>query len=917
MKTSLLLPAFWLILQGGLAMAAGQAVHLKHPVVDWKLSTSAETYEKQAAPLMAMSDAQALAFVPPFGYVQYTECPSCYGGVEGNDVLRWSVDRPEELKCRYCNTVVFPNPKYAETKTLTGKNLLGETVTFPYYYSEEHKAPHFFSTHLWLHKRKWLTTALDAAARAYAVTGKPEYAHRVALVLDKIAQVYPHYPVMQNLPRRYSFREQKAPYNWDSGRWNFFHNEVPMEIIPAYDLVYGSPEFDKLSAQRGYDLREKIEQDFLKAATEAAMLYPDFVSNVIGYSPRSAALLGQVIAEPRFVHWAFGWMATNVNKGFDRDGMWNEGTPSYHSMTLGGLKSCFDAVQGYTDPPGYKDPVDGTRFDNLDPVKQLPLWAKCLTAPETIGLPNGNSACVHDSWYYERRAKPREATLSTILPALGHASLGRGRGDNQLQAQLHFSGAYGHAHYDALGLMLWAKEREMLPDIGYTWTQMRYWATSTLGHNLVVVDRQDQDRDKTGGSLLCYYPGNPKDPEALSISAVEAEAPLAYRSVKDLDLYRRLLVTIPVSAEDAYVVDIFRVRGGKTHDWTLNGSADEDTTATCSLPLKGKRQWLLEEGEKWVEPTVEWQPTPSYGFVRDAARGDFPGAMTLDHAYAGDTPRGLKVRLYGEPGEVWLGRSPSVRRMGGGTSGDMRKAYDFWMPKVLVRRQGEKLQSTFAAIHEPWTKQSFLTEVKRLKVTPDDGLCVALQVRHASGTDTIFSAADSATEHVTDTGITLRGRLGVVREDKGKIVGMWLLDGTNFSGHNWAAQSPATSFEGTLTGVQRKLDGAKADALVTSAKLPLGDTLAGRWLIASLPGGNTQGYEIARVSEAAGQTIIELKNDPALRIEGSKVEEIYFPGRKLEGQCSFRIPGIVSVVRQQSGVYSSDLTAPAEVSLPR
>jgi hypothetical protein len=447
---------------------------------------------------------------------------------------------------------------------------------------------------------------------------------------------------------------------------------------------------------------------------------------------------------------------------------------------------------------------------------------------------------------------------------------------------------------------------------------MRYWATSSLGHNLVVVDRCDQDGDRTGGSLLSYYPGDTQHPDGFSVSAVEAEAPLAYGKIKDLNLYRRLLLTVPVSADEAYVVDVFRVRGGKTHDWTLNSSADEDTVATCNLPLTGKREWLLEAGEKWVEPKTEGQTSIPYGFVRDAARGEFPGALTMDYAYAGAPARGLRLRLFGERGEVWLGRSPSVRRMGYGSAGDSRKAYDFWMPKLIVRRQGEgPLQSTFAAVHEPWSQQAFLTDVKRLKVTPEDGQCVALQVRHGKATDTIISATDSGVERVTETGIKLCGRLGVVREEEGKIVGMWLFDGTSFVGKNWAVQGADTSFAGEITGTVRKLDGGPCDGLLTSAKLPPGAALRGRWLIVSLPGANTQGYEIARVTEQGGQTVIELTDDPALRIAGKAVQELYFPGRKLQGECTFRLPGLVSVARQRNGAYSSELTGPAQISLPQ
>jgi len=351
-----------------------------------------------------------------------------------------------------------------------------------------------------------------------------------------------------------------------------------------------------------------------------------------------------------------------------------------------------------------------------------------------------------------------------------------------------------------------------------------------------------------------------------------------------------------------------------------DSSADEDTTATCSLPLSGKREWLLEEGEQWVEPKVEGDMSIPYGFVRDAARADFPGAMTMDYAYAGETPRGLRVHLFGDPGEVWLGRSPSVRRMGVGTAGDSRKAYDFWMPKLLLRRQGDgPLQSAFAAIHEPWAGKAALTGVKRLKVTPDDGLCVALQVKHGKATDTIISTADAPpyTERVTETGVRLQGRLGVVREQEGKIIGAWLFDGASFSGKNWNLSSAGVALAGELAGVTRKPEGAPADAFPTPAKLPAGGVLRGRWLILSLPGGNNQGHEIDHIAEQNGQTAIVLKEDPGLRMEGTTVQEVYFPTRKLTGTCIFRIPGVVSLVRDAGGVYHGNLTEAAEISLPK
>jgi hypothetical protein len=41
------------------------------------------------------------------------------------------------------------------------------------------------------------------------------------------------------------------------------------------------------------------------------------------------------------------------------------------------------------------------------------------------------------------------------------------------------------------------------------------------------------------------------------------------------------------------------------------------------------------------------------------------------------------------------------------------------------------------------------------------------------------------------------------------------------------------------------------------------------------------------------------------------------PTGKLTGKCTFRIPGVVSLVRDAGGVYHGDLTEAAEVSLPK
>ncbi len=878
-------------------MSVAQEAHEMHPIMDYGVDVGKSAqYVSAAAQAMAMSDEELQSFVPEYGYMAYCECPNCYGGVEGNNIFEWSIERPEELKCKFCGTVVLPNEKYPEDKILSGQNPLGETVEWKYYENPETGVRHFLTGNLQRYRRKWLEDQLQRLAKAYVATADEKYAEKVVLVMDRMAEVYPHYPVMQNLPRRVNFREsQEPPYAWDSGRWGYFYDEMPISVIAAYDMVHDSPAFDKLSQERGYDVRERLENDFLRKTYEATAAKDSHIVNTLAYLG-TAARLGRVLHDPSIVHWAFGWMAQNINAGFFADGMWHE-APSYHYMTVGGLRSAFASVEGYSDPAGYVDAVDGTRFDNLDPNEEIPFWEHAQHGPEVVGFPDGSSSPIHDTWANEKRAQPRHETVSTICPEYGHASLGRGLGANQMQAQLHFSGAHGHGHYDNLNLTLWAKEREMYSDIGYTWTQMRGWCTSTAGHNLVSVNRQNQAYRDSDGDLLSYFP------DSEGVAVVEADGLRACNNVEGMETYRRLLVQVPVGLSDAYVVDVFRVKGGTMHDWLLHGDANLDMTATCSLPLQGSRKWMLEESEKWEEPQMENAQYPAYGMLRDMANGTTGDGFEVDMAYVDEPDRGVRLHMLGGvESDVWLGHSPSVRRAGVGSNGDMRKVYDFWMPQLIVRRQGAAgLSSVFAAVHEPYRGEHFVDGVERLELEPADENAVALRVTHGNTVDTIISTMDSApyVERATATDVVMRGRLGIVREVDGEVVGVWLFGGESLKAGRVGIESSMAEYAGSLTGISRVVDGAENDAFVTDAELPEGDILHGAWMIVTHGNGMKHGYEIDRVERRDGQTVVMLTRDPGLRMDGEKTSEVYFPLREFEGVNSFAVPLAATMVRSE------------------
>ena len=248
------------------AHGAGQAVGLKHPVLKHDLDPArAAEYQRAVARVMAMSEEEMLAFVPDRPFCRFCYCPHCHAGYPG-DTFTWTVERPNELQCKQCGTT-YPNAAYPDDQVMTGPNALGESFSYPFQVDKQTGIRIFLPAHLLMHRRNWIVGQCRALGIAYQVTKKPEYACRAALILDRIAQVYPHYPVMdQWITTFYIRKSQQPPYPSAGGKWGrWAEDELPGGVPEAYDLVYDSPEFDRLSGQRGYDVRERFEKDFLKA----------------------------------------------------------------------------------------------------------------------------------------------------------------------------------------------------------------------------------------------------------------------------------------------------------------------------------------------------------------------------------------------------------------------------------------------------------------------------------------------------------------------------------------------------------------------------------------------------------------------------------------------------------------------------
>ncbi len=462
-------------------------------------------------------------------------------------------------------------------------------------------------------------------ARRYDETKDMRYAHQSAVMLLRMAEVFPKWPFYDRSGTRPTPHDAKPPYNgsmWGTN-WYYYDLERNVNLAMTWDLLQGSGAIEAL----GPDAHRKIETDLMRANVFIYTdRYPRVYSNVDADLFCGLMAWGLALGDPALIHKAVRWMDEFWAVSFYPSGAWHEATSSYQLMICCRFEPTIinNPLKGYSDPPGWKDPVDGTRFDNLDlePRYRADL-DRANAILKNMVLPNGRFVAVHDSHFTDctslvddepyltpalRNYLPREQH-SYIVYDFGHAYLAAGRGADQSQVHLHFSGFHGHDHLDSLGLILYAKGKELFSETQYLPPSgsSRAWQASTAAHNTVVIDGKSQSgrsgaRRRTMDPKLdavkpADYPLNGTvrnaytdanlhiwEPGHEAVQVVEAAAEYAYYPVAQT--YRRTLARVATGGADFYVVDLFRVKGGQTHDWMLHGNLEENGRIETPLAMQ-------------------------------------------------------------------------------------------------------------------------------------------------------------------------------------------------------------------------------------------------------------------------------------------------------------------------------------------
>jgi hypothetical protein len=462
----------------------------------------------------------------------------------------------------------------------------------------------------------------------------------------------------------------------------------------------------------------------------------------------------------------------------------------------------------------------------------------------------------------------RSVTAATLLGVKGMAVLRAGEGRDAQGLLLRFGPSLVHGHLDDLNINYIARGYELTYDLGYarsaaTQTQTS-WAKQTVSHNLVVVDEKSQGEAGTSGGGLRLFAETP------SVRAVEASAELGYAK-QGVTLYRRLAALVG-DAPRIYLLDLFRVRGGRKHDWVFHAPATETEFAGVVFGAEKKGSlagssidWSavqLADGDLAGHPgTPFWVAPPEngFGFLGRPRRGRAAGAWSADWAI--DNEARVRVTM------AAAGNQDVVTAVANGLYPRYPKAR-----YVLARRTADERGSVFAAAIEPHGGAPFVRTVERLDVpgAADAAAPVLVKVGLGDGAaDYVYSSEDG--EARAAGGLTAGGRFVRARVTNGRLVALDLVGGTRFEGFGWRVDAG----DGRWTGDIGAADSA-AGTFETSADLPADGRLEGAVIVFSNPAySRTTAHRVQRIEKAAGKTRVVLSSSFGLGI--GRVDKILGP----------------------------------------
>lgn len=455
--------------------------------------------------------------------------------------------------------------------------------------------------------------AIVNLGRAYLLTGDKRYAHKVAVMLGRLAEIYPSMDHAHQSRYGYILKQQGRLYNGKIFNL-IWETSFIQGAAEAYDATWNTIDSDSIlqndHGKSGKDLRAFIEANVLEDALDG---YLEF--KIQGnYGMHQSALLYVLLARQfmdtdKYIHMIVDEPGVSRVQTGIRYALYNmifrDGTPlespHYNILTvdklatLGALlkrtgnniftdlrmRLLFESPMEMVVTKKYTPDI-GDSGNTLGGISGLnsnayQIGYESYTLPEILNWlqfmhkTGDNSFDSYESLFrtvitdsvVEKAGISLPPRQSRLFAGYGMGILNNHKDNTGIAVNYGYKGT--HYHWDFLNVELFANGQKMMPDLGYPDAMNEFvkevytWSTNTISHNTVVVDAQRQDINKNG---VLHHFSNGNFARSIDASA---------RPYKQVSEYRRNIIMVDADSNSSYFVDFFRVQGGKQHDYALHG----------------------------------------------------------------------------------------------------------------------------------------------------------------------------------------------------------------------------------------------------------------------------------------------------------------------------------------------------------
>lgn len=693
-------------------------------------------------------------------------------------------------------------------------------------YSDGKHTWHFIATYLVYGQWKQVVLAgIENLADAYVITGESVYARKAGILLDRVADLYPDFDF-----RTQGWMYERINYSWGYVSYWQQAGEELQTIALAYDKVRGNwprneqlirflsrkakqyklenPKSSYTDIQR--NVEDRILRDSLNHPAKIRNNYPlqeiavTYVKTILDWPEKREEIIAEIkqwMAKAVQIDGVTGekggYSSLGLNHILSFLGHYDRVEPGFLRKMVGLLPNLrrtyrfhidtrvldaynilpgdggtFGQKQGYRIQFSQNPGLDASAYSffwKLHEITGDPQYVQVLYRENSYrldGLPY-DIFCENPQGF-QSRVKEVIGQVGTEIRSVGidkklwHLAILRsGKGDKARAVALDYDSGGRHGHKDGMVLSLYAKGLDLMPDLGYPpvqfggWdTQQVKWYYRTASHPTVVVDGMDNNG---AGKTTLWADGE-------QFHAVRTSGANLISGKQ----FERTAALVDISDSDFYVLDIFRVAGGKDHAKFMHSHFG--TVRTEGLLLKAGSDYgfgaLMRnfQTDTVAEPgwCVDWKIEDRYGYL--------PAKANVHLRYI-DLTSDAEASI----AEGWVAASRSAYSS---------KTQD-WIPRIMVRRRSDKapLASNFIAVIEPYDHKSNIGQIRRLSLQGLDGLNwpdahVAVEVQLADGRKDLIITVDvenpmgltpgwqeTAVMVQKDAGIRFKGELCWVRWD--------------------------------------------------------------------------------------------------------------------------------------------------------